>query len=531
MSRPSHRWLTFALSLAAVAIATLPLRAAEPQLAAAGDKTLVDVRRPNVVLIMADDLGWSDIGCYGGDVRTPNIDRLAAEGLRFSAFYNNAKCTTTRASLTTGLYPRPADGLLTENMVTLGEAMRMAGYQTSLSGKWHLGATPGKRPFDRGFDEYYGLMDGCCNYFDPARPDPGFKDNKVRVWGHNDQIVHDFPEGFYSTDAIADHAVAQIDRFSGTSRPFFVHVCFTAPHYPLHAKAQDMARYQGQYMMGWEKLRLARHERQIASGLIDPKWPLPGRDHEVIAWAEEPNQAWQDQRMAAYAAMVDCMDQGIGRILSALDRADATQDTLVMFLADNGGCAEEPGGEDVTAVPGDIEYYTAVGPDWAWAQNTPFRRYKAFVHEGGISTPCVARWPARIEAGRTDHQVAHIIDIMPTLLEIGGGHYPTEYNGHAIMPVEGVSLTTIFDGRQRAPRQSLYWEWGGNRAVRQGDWKLVWEARLSRWELYDLAADRTEMNDLAKAHPARVDQMSRAWLAWADRTGVKLNKNKKSSAD
>ena len=484
-----------------------------------------DAPRPNIVLIMCDDMGYSDVGCYGGEIRTPNLDRLAAEGLRFTQFYNCAKCTTTRASLVTGLHPRQGKGgLLRENMVTLGEVLGAAGYQTSLSGKWHLGSSPPRRPIDRGFDEYYGLMDGCCNFFNPAQPDPPYKGGRVRKFGHNDRLITEFPDDYYTTDAFSDHAARTIRRFAGTGKPFFVHVCYTAPHYPLHAKPDDIARYRGTYGMGWYELRAQRHARQLAMGLLDPKWKLAEADPHVGPWEDVKNRELWELRMAVYAAMIDAMDQGIGRILEALETSGATGNTVVMFLSDNGGCAELPEGANFPHPAGPKEYYTSCGPGWGWAQNTPFRRYKSWVHEGGVSTPLIVRWPGVVEPDTFTNQVGHVIDFMPTCIELAGTRYPDTFGGNSILPAEGKSLVPIFRGQSRQPHETLCWYWAGNRAVRQGKWKLVWEKSARRWELYDLEADRTELDDLADRQPERVEQMSQLWLAWAEQTEVKVSR-------
>ncbi|MDA1054213.1 MAG: arylsulfatase [Planctomycetota bacterium] len=475
---------------------------------------------PNIVLIMADDMGFSDIGCYGGEIDTPNLNRMAKEGVRFRQFYNNAKCTTTRASLVTGLYPRPKGGLLKQDMVTIGEVLGEAGYQTSLSGKWHLGNGKTTHPFQRGFDRYYGLLDGCCNFFNPLQPDPAFKGGKVRKFGHDDRDVTEFPGDYYATDAFTDHAVESIEQFAKAEKPFFVHVCYTAPHYPLHAKPKDIAKYRGKYMIGWEELRRQRHERQLAMGLLDPRWPLSDTDSASYDW-ETSDKEWEDLRMAVYAAMIDCMDQNIGRILQALDDQGVAKNTLVMFLSDNGGCSEEPGGRNTKAIPGQREFYTAVGPAWGWAQNTPFRRYKSWVHEGGISTPFIARWPGVVKPDTMTDQVAHLVDLMATCVDVTGSEYPRNYDGRDIFPLEGSSLAPVLRGETRVGHDSLYWEWSGNRAVRQGKWKLVWDKLVKEWELYDVAADRTETNDLAETHPDRAKAMADDWFAWADRTGNK----------
>lgn len=505
-----HRITTLAISVVAVLVA---------EVVYTQTVNADQASRPNIILIMADDMGFSDIGCYGGEVRTPNLDRLAREGMRFTQFYNCAKCTTTRAALITGLYPRPRGGLLKKNMVTLGELVRSAGYQTSLSGKWHLGSSPTTHPYHRGFDDYYGLLDGCCNFFDPSQRDPDFKGGRVRRFGHNDELITSFPEDFYTTDAFTDHAIEMVRRFARHDRPFFVHICYTAPHYPLHALPQDIARYRGKYMMGWDELRRQRYRRQLEMKLIDSRWKLSERDSRSYDW-QTSDQPWEDLRMSVYAAMIDRMDQNIGRVLQTLKEVGVERNTLVLFLSDNGGCAEEPGGRNAQLTPGPREFYTAVGPAWGWAQNTPFRRYKAWVHEGGISTPLIARWPAVIEPNTMTNQVGHLIDFMPTFAELASASYPPRHGGMETFPLEGLSLVPVLEGQQRQPHDALFWEWSGNRAVRQGDWKLVWDKQVGRWELYDLRIDRTETNNLADQDRQRVDQMSQAWLAWARRTGV-----------
>jgi len=485
--------------------------------------------RPNIVLIMCDDMGFSDIGCYGGEVRTPTLDRLAAEGMRFTQFYNNAKCTTTRASVVTGLYPRrDKGGLLRRNMVTLGEAMRAAGYRTILSGKWHLGHGDDTHPFKRGFDAYYGLLDGCCNFFNPAQPDPKYKGGRVRYFGRNDQRITEFPKDFYTTDAFTDHAIAQMKDAAASKQPFLLHLCYTAPHYPLHAKPEDIAKYRGKYRMGWEELRRRRYQRQIDMGLLDPKtWKLSGRDSRAYDW-DKAHHEFEDHRMAVYAAMIDSMDQNIGRLMAALKEAGAADNTLVLFLSDNGGCSEEPGGRDPSKrVPGPGSDYVAVGPAWGWAQNAPFRRYKSWVHEGGITTPLIAWWPGRVPPKTWCREPAHIIDFMPTFLELAGAKYPKTFNGHDSLPVEGKSTVSLLNGASREPHRRLFWEWAGNRAVREGDWKLVWDKGVKKWELYDLSKDRTETFDLAEKHPDRVEASSSAWFAWARRTGAPAGRKKR----
>lgn len=493
---------------------------------------------PNIIVMMSDDMGFSDIGCYGGEIQTPNLDRLAAEGVRFTQFYNNAKCTTTRASLLSGMYPRGSGNAIPLDIPSIGEVMHTAGYQTGLSGKWHLGSKAPQRPFDRGFDEYYGLMDGCCNFFNPAQPDPDAKGNKVRVFGHNDQLITEFPKDFYTTDAFAGHTSETIKRFHKTGKPFFIHLAFTAPHYPLHALPEDIAKYRGKYKMGWEEMRKQRHARQLAMGLLDSKWELSATDAKAYDWAAA-NQDWEDLRMATYAAMVDRMDQNIGKVLATLKELGIEDNTVVMFLSDNGGCPEEPGGRDATQQPGIGSTYTAVGPSWGWAQNTPFRHYKSWANEGGISTPFIVRWPGKVKAGTMTGEVGHIIDVLPTCLELAGAAYPKQFNNKPTAPVEGRSLLPVLKSGTRTAHDAIFWEWAGNGAMRQGQWKLVWDTmnKARQWELYDIAADRTELHDLAKQQPERVAAMRAAYETWAKATDRPIpdqprkKKGKATSAD
>jgi arylsulfatase len=480
-------------------------------------------KRPNILLIMADDMGFSDIGCYGGEVQTPNIDRLAKEGLRFTQFYNNAKCTTTRSCLLSGMYPRNSGNAIPMNIATVAEQMHAAGYQTGMSGKWHLGNKAPQRPFDRGFEEYYGLMDGAVNYFNPAQADPPYKDGKVRTFGHNDELIHEFPKDFYTTDYFAKHTIETIQRFAKDTKPFFIHLAFNSPHYPLHAWPEDIAKYRGKYKMGWEELRKQRYARQIAMGIMDSKWELSPTDEKSYDWATA-NQDWEDLRMATYAAMIDRMDQNIGKVLKTLDDLGIADNTLVMFLSDNGGCTEEPGGRDDTQQPGIVSTYTAVGPAWGWAQNTPFRRYKSWVNEGGISTPFIVRWPGHVKPSTMTGQMGHIIDVLPTCLEVAGAKPVSEVHGEKTAPLEGSSLAAVFKGDTRTPPAELCWEWSGNCAIRHGKWKLVWDTlrKPTVWELYDVEADRTELHNVADANPQVVKELNEAYVRWATETGRKL---------
>lgn len=498
---------------------------------------LFAAERPNVLLILCDDLGFSDLGCYGGEIQTPHLDQLAADGMRFTQFYNCAVCVTTRSALLTGLYPRQEKRpRLRTNMLTLGEALRRAGYATSLTGKWHLGNQSPLRPIDRGFDEYYGVLDGCCNYFNPAKQDPVFYNGgRFRAFARNDKSITKFPGGYYTTDAFSDHAIETIKQFSQGEKPFFIHLCYTAPHFPLHAFQADIERYRGKYADGYLKMREQRHKRQAELGLFteQPELSPPENkkgdypyDYDVPDWKKLPNEERkrEEARMETYAAMVDRMDRGIGRVLAALDDAGLADNTVVIFLSDNGGCASWPSGRpgqetgflkyNQNIPVGDGRGYEFVGKGWGWAQNAPFRQFKTWCYEGGIATPMIVRWPGKVARGSITHQVGHIIDFMPTLLELANSDYPHEFNGNTLLPVEGKSLLPVLHGKQRNGHKSLSWELFGNRAIRQGDWKLVWGASEKRWELYDLKADRSETNNLAAKFPKRVNQMARDWEAW-----------------
>ncbi len=503
---------------------------------------------PNIVLIMVDDMGYSDLGCYGGEIDTPNLDRLAREGMRFSQFYNNAKCSPTRASLLTGLYSQQvgvSDGPVPlHNCVTIAEALRGAGYRTYMSGKWHLGETP----VERGFERYYGLLDGCCNFFNPGgqrpgEPKPAWK--SPRKWYVDGEVRQPFtPEDpdFYTTDAFTDNALKYLDEAARGDAPFLLYLAYTAPHYPMQAPEADIAKYRGKYRIGWDELRKRRHERQKEMGLLDPRWALSPQDPALAAWDDIGNRAaWDfdtinewythgldfddasnadlwDLKMAVYAAMVDRMDRNVGRVMDKLKAMGAEENTLVLFLSDNGGCAQVRN-DTPDVPPGPVNSYRTVDPPWANAQNTPFRRYKRWNYEGGISTPLIARWPARIEAGGITHQWGHVVDIMATCLDIAGQPYPTEHEGHPVQPLVGKSLLPVFDGNTREPHGTFCWQFGKHQAVRQGDWKLV-SAGKAPWELYNLAEDRTELNNRAGEMPERAAAMQQAWNDWAGRVGA-----------
>lgn len=489
-------------------------------------------QRPNFLVIMADDMGFSDIGCYGGEVQTPNLDRLARRGVRFTQFYNAARCCPTRAALLTGLYPHQAgvghmvqdrgtpayQGYLNDRCLTMAEALKPAGYSVMMSGKWHVGENRPHWPVDRGFDQYFGLISGASNFY---RLDPG------RKMALNNEPYTPPGKGFYMTNAFSDHAARMVGE-APREKPLALYLPYTAPHWPLHALPQDIEKYRGKFMMGWDRLRTERYERLTAAGLIDKRWPLSPRDPEVPAWDslnQKEREEW-DLRMAVYAAMIDSMDQGIGRVLAAFEKAGRLENTLVLFLADNGGCHE---GNNVggglekaakTMVPGGPDSFTSYRRPWANASNTPFRMFKSWVHEGGIASPLIAAWGNRVaNPGGLCHDPAHVIDIVPTMLDLADASYPAQRNGRQLVPLAGRSFAPALRGQRVPARAVTGWEHQGHRALRQGDWKIV-AKNGQPWELYDLASDRTELRDLAAAEPDRLRGMQQMYAHWAAQCGV-----------
>jgi len=497
--------------------------------------------KPNIILIMADDMGYSDIGCYGGEAKTPNLDRLAGGGLRFTQFYNAARCCPTRASLLTGLYPHEAgmggmvntsagfaenkayQGFLNESCVTLPEVLKMAGYYTAMSGKWHVGEERPHWPTDRGFDNYYGLISGAMNYWDISRTkQPGIK----RHFAVDSTEYLPPSEGFYMTDAITKNAVRYIEKAGNRNQPFFLYVAYTAPHWPLHAWPEDIAKYKGKFMSGWDSLRAARFERMIKMRILPENRKISPRDAEVKPWdsLSEKQKEEMELYMAIYAAQIDRMDQGIGLILEQLDAIGKMDNTLILFLSDNGGCAE--GGIwgqkfwDEQGEPGTADSYLSYGQSWANLSNTPFREYKHWVHEGGISTPLIAHWPAKImDKGGLTSQVGHIVDIMATCCDVAGVDYPGTYKGNNIKPLRGKSLVPAFEGELTEQRDFIFWEHEGNRAARMGDWKIVGK-KGQPWELYNLKTDRAELHNLANDSTKRLTKMVGAYQNWA--TGAQV---------
>ena len=485
----------------------------------AGDMETTD--KPNIVLIMADDMGWSDAGCYGGEIETPHLDGLAAEGLRFSHFCVNPVCVPTRASLMTGLYcwVDERNTRLSPNCATIAQLLRSAGYRTSISGKWNVPVQGS--PLDWGFEEYYGFGDIPSNYFNPALRDLKFGGFRPPVM-RNREVVSEFPEDYYLTDAINDHAVETIRHFSKQEEPFFAYVAHLTPHSPLQAKREDLEKYRGRFMEGWEELRRNRYERQLDMGLLNPETRLPDRAPDLPSWADEEHKEWQDLRMAIYAGMIDCMDQGIGRILQALRDCGADRNTIVLFLSDNGGDGYERADRDSPEIiPGGIDTYCSPGPGWGSLHNTPLRSFKESLYEGGIASPLIVRWRGVTEnGGAITHELGHAMDIMPTLCEAAGIEYPEEYDGRELAPCEGKSLLPVLQGKRKEGHDWLFWAHRGDKAVRHGEWKSVGRGNpgeLNNWKLYNLETDRTESTDLAAKHPEILKRMAGAWRDWAKR--------------
>jgi arylsulfatase A-like enzyme len=469
--------------------------------------------RPNIVLIMADDMGFSDIGSYGGEIDTPNLDRLATGGLRFRTFYNNAKCEHTRASLLTGHWWHHvgASASVVYKAPTFGERMREAGYRTLMVGKWHAGQTP----YLRGFDRYYGLTDGCCNFWNPGHARPGEPEpakKRVRRWAIDGEQFKPFtPEDkdFYTTDAFTDNALAYLDEYQHEEQPFLLYVAYTAPHYPMHASEEDVAKYRGRYRkIGWDALRDQRFARQEKLGVLSDSARLSPRDPDLPAWDSiaEEDRDWWDLRMATYAAMVDRMDRNIGRLLAKLDEIGEADNTVIFFLSDNGACEDSADRSTVKgAMPWEVTSYLTQGRVWANASNTPYRQYKTTDYEGGIRTPMIAYWPGVVKAGTLTDQAGHLVDFTPTMLDLAGAEKVAGLAGHSLVPV--------LRGEEVDRPWPMYWQFGGSRAIRDREWKLIKHGK-GDWELYHLAEDPTELNDLASTHADRAAKMASDWEAW-----------------
>ncbi|MEI7830735.1 MAG: arylsulfatase [Prolixibacteraceae bacterium] len=537
--------------------------------------SVANLKRPNILVILTDDMGYSDIGCFGSEIRTPNIDKLAKNGVRFTHFYNTARCSPTRASLLTGLYPHQAsmghlansnfdeDGYrddLSKNAVTMAEVFKRAGYSTYMAGKWHIckdispNGDKSNWPLQRGFQRFFGTLNGSGSYYDPGT----LVSNNTFVAPGKD---------FYYTNAISDTTVKFIKEHP-KEKPFFFYVAFTAAHWPLHAPEKEVEKYKGHYDKGWDFTREQRFNKLKKLGIISKECVLTERGVNIPAWKDEPMKEWQLRRMEVYAAMIDVMDQGIGRIVAELDKKGELDNTIIFYMHDNGGCAETVGTDKMEVsltedqkilhpmsydsifygkkpeysrdgqfvrsgrgvMAGGPASWTAYGEEWANVSNTPYRLYKHFTHEGGIASPLIITWPKGISAKgglRTDN--SHLIDIMATCLDITGIEYPKTFNGNAIQPFEGSSLVPAFLNKP-INRGSIFWEHEGNRAIRSGKWKLVSRTQKEKkfsladekaWELYDMNADPSETIDLAKKMPEKVNEMALLWEKEAQRTKAK----------
>lgn len=494
--------------------------------------------RPNIVVIMADDMGFSDIGCYGGEIQTPHLDRLAAEGLRFSQFYNCALCGPSRAALMTGLHPHQAGittwtGEISERSVTLFEALHDAGYATCAVGRVDMITADGwfdPENIAKHVDSFLqtgGHKGPGGNYFEPTRNSSYFRDGE--------EI--EYPSGVYKTDFITDFAVEFLnDR--DESKPFLLYMGHHAPHWPLHAKEEGIAKYRKLYReLGWDEARKRRLERLVEEGILPAGAKLSPLDEQAEPWSEElPHLDWEAERMAVYAAMVDSLDQSVGRVMEALRTSGADANTLVFFLSDNGAShravnkVDRPGwtwrsdgtltrgvGNDPSVMPGPADTFLSAGPAWSSLSNTPFRYHKTWTHEGGIASPLVAWWPGVVkQEGEISDELSHITDIMATSLDAAGVPYPRDFDGREVQPLAGKSLLPVLQGGKREGHEVLGWATAGARAVREGDWKLV-AAKGEPWELYNLATDRTELDDLAEQHPERVAAMEKMFEEWHSR--------------
>lgn len=502
--------------------------------------------RPNIVVIMVDDMGISDIGCYGGEISTPHLDALAENGVRFSQFYNTGRCCPTRASILTGLYPHQAgvgwmtanqglpgyQGHLNNQCVTIAEVLKSAGYFTLMTGKWHVGFEQGTTPWGRGFDRCLNLPAGGGHFSNQT----GSK-GKSLLHLNGEEISREDPRvkpPWYGSDLWTEQGIRFIDEALAEKKPFFFYLAHTAPHFPCMAPEATIAKYRGRFMKGWDALREERYARQIESGLVEPGWKLESRPDNIPAWDSLPpkEQKRYDDMMAIYAAMIDEIDKNVGKLVAALRERGQLDNTLIMFLSDNGGNAEAGvKGKYIGENPGDPHSDVFIGACWAHLNNTPFRKYKHFNHEGGIATPLIAQWPAAVKPrpGKEgwEKTPTHIIDLMATCVDLGGATYPEKWNGNAITPMQGQSLRPLLTGTGSFADRPLYWEHEGNAAIRVGDRKLVRLGENGEWELFDMAADRTEQHNLVGKYPESAVALEKQWKGWADKAHVYPKPEKK----
>ncbi|MCG8309399.1 MAG: arylsulfatase [Cytophagales bacterium] len=477
--------------------------------------------KPNILLILVDDMGWSDIGCYGGEVKTPNLDRLAENGIRFTQMHNTSKCFPSRAILQTGIYAHQNGYHRSykqplKNCITIGEVLQTAGYRTLWAGKHH----GMEIPVDRGYHRYYGLKEGACNHFNPGKqrngePIPAQKrPDRPFYIDHQKFQPYSPANDFYTTDYFTKYALEWLEEYRDEDKPFFLFMAYTAPHDPLMAWPEDIEKYKGKYLSGYDDIRTKRYARQKEMGLIDERFLLSERTYTPWESLSDSMKQVEDLKMAVYSAMIDRVDQKIGELLDKIASLGALENTLVMFVSDNGCSAE------VVRIPGDgkigtVGAWTSLGPDWANVSNTPFRFYKNYSFEGGICTPMIACWPKGIKAKNTiSHFCGHFIDFMPTIVDITGARYPSEFNGRKIIPMQGVSLWPVMKGEIVDRDKPLFWQWARGRAVREGKWKIVAHGKNASWELYNMDEDPSETNNLADIHPEIVSDMDKLYTSW-----------------
>lgn len=501
-------------------------------------------KKPNIILIMVDDMGYSDLGAYGSEIKTPNLDRLAAEGIRFKEFYNNSICAPTRASLLTGQYPHKAgigyfdvnlglpayQGYLNKESLTIGEVMKQSGYSTLLSGKWHVGKDSLSWPNQRGFEKFYGILGGASDYFDIDPLPLGNAAYPVTLMKNNVKL-YPKKDSYYFTDEIGTNAIQFLDEQNKENKPFFLYVAFTAPHWPLQALPEDIAKYKGKYDIGWDSLRQQRLQRQRELGILSPEQTIAEHDPEVVYWNKltyDEKQFWK-AKMEVYAAMVDRMDQNVGRILQKLKELKKDDNTLIVFISDNGaqggfssynpvkrGLVKNTG---PIGTSGSFDYQEQ---NWAYLSNTPLRQYKNNMHEGGFGSPFIAWYPQRIKPGTIVKGTAHLIDLAPTFYELSGVKYPVKFNAVTTNALPGKSLVPVLTGQTTEVQRGepIFWERAGNRAVRSGEWKIVSTYPSYKWELYNLETDRGETKDLAEQRPDIVNQLAELYTKWAEQNGV-----------
>ena len=479
--------------------------------------------QPNIVLILADDMGYSDLGCYGGEIKTPNLDRLAKNGIRYTQAYNTSKCWTTRISLLTGLYHHRSDRDFT-NTALIGEILKPAGYRTWWSGKHHAVFNP----YDRGFDHFSGFLGGAINFWNPGdqarkgEKEPGWR--AVYTWAFDDQLIKPYTpdKDFFATDAITDWSLGWLDEKEKATDPFFLFLAYNAPHWPLHAHPEDIAKYDGIYEQGYEFIRKARYERQLKMGLFDREvTPLSNPEHEEWKYLSDQEKEEEALRMEIHAAMVDRMDQNIGRLLQKLEDLRKLENTLILFLVDNGASHERPKKKawDPKAEWGSVGSFEAIGQSWANAINSPFKKWKVQGMEGGICTPMIAHWPEGITLpdNTISLEPCHLIDFVPTFMELAGSEakYPSELPG-----LDGISIIPTFSGKKLQRDKPLFFQYGSWQVIREHQWKLV-QHKKDPWQLYDVSRDRTETQNLVAQFPERVNQMKKAWEDWASEVGIR----------